>query len=361
MASGAMRSRQVTKRCHWVPQAYLRDFAADEARKKIWRFSKKAGDREIKPIEKVAMRHHLYIPRDSKTGMREDSFEQKLSELERWFADPVWKALQTDFVNLDWSELRKLIFLVISVMYLRTPLHYEYVRNFHRRMVATVGELGQIPRSFLVAGKKIEVDPESWPNYRDASEDDLKRLWISQISGATEYAEMLICMRWSMIVSDTPTFITSDNPVVVIHPSLKFKGLSDPATIVFFPISPRRILVMDHAHNQPANQYYPLQGNGAAENLLIWRNAIEYMFSHQDTDEVCRLMLAEAEAPLKSCSRRCPPNMKHKDKPPLIWPALLELPAAGQLIVYLDLNHWIGLSQALGNLCTSLLSDRAGL
>ena len=33
--------------------------------------------------------------------------------------------------------------------------------------------------------------------------------------------------------------------------------------------------------------------------------------------------------------------------PPLIWPALLELPAAEQLIVYLDLNHWIGLSQAL--------------
>lgn len=290
-----MRSRQVTKRCHWVPQAYLREFAADEARKKIWRFSNHPGNPELKPIEKVAMGHHLYVPKDSKTGTSDDSFEQKLSKLEHWFAGPAWKTLQTEFVDLIWSEFRKLISPVISVMYLRTPLHYEYARDFHRHMVATVAELGQTPTSFLVAGKKIEVDSESWPSYRDASEDDLKRLWISQINGATEYAEMLISMRWSMIFSDTLTFITSDNPVVVTHRSLKFKGLSDPATIVFFPISPRRILVVDHAHSQPANQYYPLQGNGAPENLLMWRNAIEYMFSHQDTDKVCRLMLAEAE------------------------------------------------------------------
>jgi hypothetical protein len=33
--------------------------------------------------------------------------------------------------------------------------------------------------------------------------------------------------------------------------------------------------------------------------------------------------------------------------PPLVWPPLLELPPADKLVVYLDLNHWIGLSQAL--------------
>ncbi len=32
---------------------------------------------------------------------------------------------------------------------------------------------------------------------------------------------------------------------------------------------------------------------------------------------------------------------------PLILPPLLELPPADKLLVYLDLNHWIGLSQAL--------------
>src|ERR1700679_3980220 len=33
--------------------------------------------------------------------------------------------------------------------------------------------------------------------------------------------------------------------------------------------------------------------------------------------------------------------------PPLLWPPLLELPRAEMLIVYMDLNNWIGLAQAL--------------
>jgi hypothetical protein len=295
-ANTPSRSRQITKHCHWVPQAYLRDFAVDEARTKIWRFSKNVGDPELKPIEKVAMRHYLYVPRDGFTGKRDDTFEQELSQLECWFADPVWKALQSELVDLGWVALRKLISLIVSVMYLRTPLHFEYVQELHRRMVAAVERCGQIPTSFIVGGRRFEIDPGSWPDYRDASEDDLKRLWLSEISSATEYAELLMGMRWSMICADAPTFITSDNPVAILHPSLRFKGLSDPETLVLFPICPRRVLIMDNLHDQPSNQYYPLQGNGTAQNLLIWRNAIEYMFSHHHTDDVCRKIVSEADA-----------------------------------------------------------------
>lgn len=53
---------------------------------------------------------------------------------------------------------------------------------------------------------------------------------------------------------------------------------------------------MDHRHEQPSGQYYPLQGDGAAQNVLIWRNAIEFMFSHQDPDNVCRMLVAEAHS-----------------------------------------------------------------
>lgn len=242
------------------------------------------------------MRHHLYVPRGQVTGERDDTFEQRLSELERWFGDPIWKSLQSDFVDMDRPAMRKLISLIVSVMYLRTPLHYEYVRDFHARMVATVEEAGQIPTTFIIRDQHIEVDPESWPEYRDASEDDLKRMWLSQMSQATEYAESLMAMRWSMVYADAPVFITSDNPVAILHPSLRFKGLSNPDSLVLFPISPRRVLMMDHRCEEPPNLYHPLAGRGTAQNLLIWRNAIEYMFSHQHTDEVCQIMLAEADA-----------------------------------------------------------------
>ena len=119
-------------------------------------------------------------------------------------------------------------------MYLRTPIHYEYVKDIHRRMVATIEEQGQVPKSFIVRGREFEVDPESWPAYRDASEDDLKKLWISQMNGATDYAEILMGMRWSMLLADEPLFITSDNPITIVHPSLRFKGLSNSETLFSF-------------------------------------------------------------------------------------------------------------------------------
>jgi len=58
------------KRNHYVPQSYLRAFAADpDRREKIWRFGKNEGDPELKPIDKVAYRHYLYVPKDE-TGFR---------------------------------------------------------------------------------------------------------------------------------------------------------------------------------------------------------------------------------------------------------------------------------------------------
>lgn len=291
----AAGKRQVTKRCHWVPQAYLRDFAVDESRTKIWRFSKNSGDPELKSIEKVAVRHYLYVPRDAATMERDDSFEQKLSELESWFATPVWRGLHDSSLDLSWKELRMIVSLVVAVMYLRTPIHYEHVKSLHQSIVTAVENCGQVPTSFMWRGQEREIAPESWPSYRDASEDDLKRIWIAHMNNATEYAEILMGMRWSMLLAEAPTFITSDNPVAVLHPSLTFLGLSNPDTTLLFPINPSRILVMDHRHDQPANQYYALQGNGTAQNVLIWRNAMEYMFSHQDPDNVCRAMLAETE------------------------------------------------------------------
>jgi hypothetical protein len=55
-------NRQKKMGNHWVSQAYLRSFAADENRKKIWTLSKNAGEPALKLIEKVAVRFYLYGP-----------------------------------------------------------------------------------------------------------------------------------------------------------------------------------------------------------------------------------------------------------------------------------------------------------
>jgi hypothetical protein len=50
---------------------------------------------------------------------------------------------------------------------------------------------------------------------------------------------------------------------------------------------------MDH---EPANQYYPLKVSPAYINTLIWRYALNSMYSSRPTEEVCAEMCAEAEA-----------------------------------------------------------------
>jgi Protein of unknown function (DUF4238) len=123
----------------------------------------------------------------------------------------------------------------------------------------------------------------------------LKRAWGEHVSTAGWLAEMLMKMRWAVVFSEEPVFITSDNPVMIMHPSLKFRGLKNPETTVSFPLSPTRILFMDNRHGEPDSQYYPLRQDPGSLNGLIWRNAIEHMFAPRHPDIICADILADAE------------------------------------------------------------------
>jgi|SRR5882672_1296095 len=286
---------QKMKRNHWVSQAYLRGFAADaDTRKKIWRFSKSGGDPELKPIEKVAVKFHLYAPRDA-TGKRDYSFEQRLSRLEQWFGHPMWHKLCNEMAPLETETMRKFVSLLTAVMYLRNPAEFERAKHMHRQIVDIYSQLPELPTVLEHNGKEYKVDTSKWTEYRDASEDDLKRYWIENVSLAGWLAEKLMKMRWAVVFSETPVFITTDQPVTIVHPDLCFRGLDNPETCILFPLSPTRVLMMDNRHGEPDGHYFPLKTGPASFNMTMWRNASEHMYSHRDTDFVCAEMLEEAE------------------------------------------------------------------
>ena len=52
---------------------------------------------------------------------------------------------------------------------------------------------------------------------------------LTDFGSAGWYAKELMAMRWVIVVAEHPTFVTSDNPVTLIHPSLRFQGLSNQA------------------------------------------------------------------------------------------------------------------------------------
>jgi len=267
----------------------MRHFAAEPVEsEKIWRFGKTVGDPELKPIDKVAVKFYLYSP-ENDDGTRDYSFEQRLSKIEQWFGQPGWCQLTTDFAPLQHEALRKMVSLLAATMYLRNPTQLDNAKDLHKQVVAFFDQLPELPDTIEQSGRVLKIDYSDWNDFRNADEEDVKRYWIDRVAAPRSLAEKFKAMRWSVVFSDAPVFITTDNPVVFIHPTLAFHGLNDPDVSVLFPLSPTRILVMDHKHGEPDGQYYRLKASPASYNVALWRNAIEHMFSHRDPD----LVLAE--------------------------------------------------------------------
>lgn len=286
-------AKQTTKRCHWVPQSYLKAFAADSQQRRIWRFSKNEGEPELKRIDKVAVKFHLYAPLGA-DGRRDDAFEKKLADLENWFGEPVWKAVCTDFPDFSWEPLRKMVALLAAVTWLRTPRQFEFWKNTHRQFIDLFSAHETLADAVTINGQRVELDHASWPAYRNADDENMKAAWNDWVGSAADVATMFMDMRWAVVVSDQPVFITSDNPVLVGDTLGPHRGLKHPDTMVTFPLSPTRVLMMDNRHHEPDAQFNPLKHDPASTNMLIWRNAIEHMFSPRDPHEICAEMIADA-------------------------------------------------------------------
>lgn len=287
-------ARQKRKKNHWVAQSYLRAFAADPADpRKIWTLSRTGGEPELKPIEKVAVRFYLYAPVGP--AGRDYQFEEKLSSLEQLFGLRGWAENASGFVDLRDSSMRKGLALLTAVMYLRNPLRLAVTHDTHRSLVDFYSHHRERPKAIEIKGQRYALDTTDWPAYRDATDDDIKRMWLEQVGSAVWLAEIMMGMRWAVQFSETPVFITTDNPVTVVHPSLRFRGFRNPETAVIFPLSPTRVLVMDNRHAEPDGQYYRVRKSAPNVNTVLWRESIDRMFSSRHPDHVCAEMLQDAE------------------------------------------------------------------
>ncbi|WP_082991791.1 DUF4238 domain-containing protein [Paraburkholderia tropica] len=283
--------KQVTRRCHWVAQSYLKAFSADDGRR-IWRFSKHEGDPELKRIDKVAVKFHLYAPMGA-DGRRNDALEKKLAEVENFYGEPMWKAVCNDFPDFSWEPLRKMVALLAAITWLRTPKQFEYWKSVHQQFVDFFSQHDNLPDFVYINDQRIKLDHSDWLAYRDATEENMKGAWNEWLSQSAGIAEIFLRMRWAIIVSDKPAIVTSDNPVMVGDTLGPHRGLKHPDALVTFPLSPTRVLVMDNRHSEPDAQFYSA-ASPAAINSLIWRNAIEHMFSPRNPDEVCAEIDVEA-------------------------------------------------------------------
>lgn len=293
-------ARTRSKHQHWVPQFYLRYFATPESRAsaspQVWIFSKDPadGNETLTNVRNVCGKRYLYSPAQP-NGDRKRDLDERLEGVETSLGQ-IWSALASDFVRLDDDALRKGLALFVSLMHLRNPEVRRQVEAIHRQLVDCykAGPLradGTPDVSSLEHRNKVYgLDLTDWHEYRAWGKDQHDLFFAKFIESEARYfADLLLPKRWSVVLAEQDTFITSDRPVAVEHQSRRTVGIGTSGAIVTFPLSPTRLLVMDDKHEEPANQYYPLQQSSAgAINLTIWRGASRFLITGRQVEDVLK-------------------------------------------------------------------------
>jgi len=290
------------KKQHWVPRFYLKEFCIPEesTRKnpKVWIVPREEGDKKLVGINDVATQRYLYSPEDE-VGKRCWHTEEKLAGLES-LVSKIWPQLASDFVDLSVESVRKGLSLFVATLILRHPrkiADYKKIQNDLIKYLdsAPKDELGRPNiKSMEIGGHKFEMDRSDWHDFSNPTDYSFKKFFVEQIHNeAISIAKILMEKRWSIIFSENPSFITTDNPVSIFNLEKNVYGLTTKGTFLHFPISPTRILMMDDLFDEHASQYYHLteKGPGPA-NITSWIEASSFMITGRDPDQVIEEMLS---------------------------------------------------------------------
>lgn len=283
---------------HWVPKFYLKYFATPETREsespQVWIFSKRDedGEEKLTSVRNVCVKRFLYTPVDE-DGSRNWHLEYRLGDVERLLSS-VWPQFAEGYVALDDEHVRKGLSLFIAIMHMRNPAMREQVERTHDELLNVFKDALTRPDGTLdielveINGQAVPIDTKNWGVFRNWGKNEHDRFFAERVeTEAGNIAQLLLKKRWSVVCSDKDVFITTDKPVGLHHEAREKFGFGTPGVIVMFPLGPKRMLMLDDLHGEPANQYYPLKdGIAGAFNMSIWRNASRFLITGRPVTEV---------------------------------------------------------------------------
>lgn len=278
------------KRQHWVPQFYLRYFATEETREsgrpQVW--ATPIGDGPVfRPqINKVAAKGFLYSPL-LEDGTRDDRTDRRLQHIESVMGQ-LWPRIAHHHYFMD-DPFRKGMSLFLATMLLRNPRALAQHCDSHAKLVSL---LDSAPKDavgnpcvdrFIVNGKESRVDVGNWAQFRDRTDEGMKKQFADSIMRfGGRLARVLLNKRpWNIVFADQPAFATSDHPVALYNEHQRRPGVARPDTMVFFPISPTRMLVIGEERWKDG-MAFPLRAGGEGLfNLFVYRSAHRFLFTTQ--------------------------------------------------------------------------------
>ncbi|MDB5956442.1 DUF4238 domain-containing protein [Ramlibacter sp.] len=289
---------------HWVPKFYLRYFATPETRDtdapQVWIFSKREddGDEKLTHVRNVCAKRFLYSPLGD-DGERNWDLESRLGEVESLLARR-WPEFAEGFAPLEDQPVRMSLSLFVAIMHMRNPVLREEVERMHERFVRAFEDAplradgSPEVKAVQINGQTRSIDTSDWNSYRAWSKNDHDRFFAGMVQReAGHIAKLLLKKRWSVLHSERDVFITTDKPVGTYHQGREKFGFGTDGVVVTFPLGPKRLLVMDDLHDEPANQHYQLkEGNAGWFNMTTWQGASRLMITGRPIPEVLSEILA---------------------------------------------------------------------
>lgn len=287
-----------SKHQHWVPQFYLRYFATPESRDsktpQVWIFSKNPedGDEKLTSVRNVCGKRYLYSPKQL-DGTRSWALDDQLNDVETLLGR-IWPILATDFVDLSDEHIRKALSLFVAITHMRHPDMRYAIEGIQGNLVEVYETVPlhsdgtPMVESVKYQGKYYKFDTTDWHEYKNQGKDEYDRAFADLVQSETgRMAKHLLKKRWSVLLSQREVFVTSDKPVGLQHLIRDRYGYGTNGTIITFPLSPSRLLVMDDLDSEPANQYYPLiEETTGAVNMTIWQRAQRFLITERPVPEV---------------------------------------------------------------------------
>lgn len=275
---------------HFVPQFYLRQWCDSDG--KLWvygidgRVPFRASPRQF------AAETNLYSPKPDAEAVRHDT-ESWLSGWEGHFAK-VWPGVVD---RADNARTRANVARFIGTLIARHPKHRTWIlqlNEFFQRAADAVQDDGEV--SLLNRQGETKLQASEIREFALTDADSLRADHVRLMPRASKAAaDALMSRRWLVVVAETPAFITSDDPVVLLRGSCwrpKY-GLGSPGTIVNFAVSPFRFLVL-------ADEWERTFDHGVLDdaNVFIRRiisGANRFVFSAEKNDAISRAIAARNE------------------------------------------------------------------
>ena len=243
-------------RQHWVPKMYLRNFASEASKSSSIHQTNvldiKSKKKFVSSIDNIFLKKNFYT-----LGIKdlEPSFiiEETLSKIESW-ATPSLKAMvQGQAVHKNPNNKMFMAYF-LATLFMRNP-YFQHRLDQHLNNIIENPPKTEL---FQVDEEQIKIIAD-WYSNLDTEGQHLIFL-KTIIACANDIADTLAKKSWGLFTTHDNYFITSDNPIVIYHPTETDYGMSTSGVSIHIALSPHILLwLSDDIQNEEAVHNIPLE------------------------------------------------------------------------------------------------------